>query len=143
MARVKAPGNSLTPRCAPHSPRCWGWTNAAQRPSPIRFTHLQATVAAIEPAWLVRLPLLGDLLGLPIADNPTTAAFDPRLRREALGSLVVSLLLHYARQQPIFLLLEDVHWLDEADQVIVLALCRALADWPLVICLLHHPMNRT
>jgi predicted ATPase/class 3 adenylate cyclase len=106
-----------------------------------RVTHLQATVAAIEPAWLVRLPLLGELLGLPIADNPTTATFDPRLRREALGSLVVSLFLHYARQRPLFLLLEDVHWLDEADQVIVLALCRALADWPLVICLLHHPMN--
>lgn len=106
-----------------------------------QVAHLQATLAAIEPAWLVRLPLLGDLLGLPIADNPTTAAFDPRLRREALGSLVVSLLHHYARQQPIFLLLEDVHWLDEADQVIVLTLCRALADWPLVTCLLHHPMN--
>jgi predicted ATPase len=75
---------------------------------------------------------------------PTTRprqTFDPRLRREALGSLVVSLFLHYARQRPLFLLLEDVHWLDEADQVIVLALCRALADWPLVICLLHHPMN--
>jgi len=84
----------------------------------------------------------GELLGLPIDDNATTAAFDPRLRREALGNLVVNLFQHFAQQHPHFLLLEDIHWLDEADQVIVLALCRALADLPLLICLLHRPLNR-
>ncbi|HQY91069.1 tetratricopeptide repeat protein, partial [Caldilinea sp.] len=111
-------------------------------PAGQQIEHVHATLAAIEPAWLVRLPLLGELLGLPIDDNATTAAFDPRLRREALGNLVVNLFQHFAQQHPHFLLLEDIHWLDEADQVIVLALCRALADLPLLICLLHRPLNR-
>jgi predicted ATPase/class 3 adenylate cyclase len=111
-------------------------------PPAVQIDHVRARLAAIEPAWLMRLPLLGDLLDLPIADTPTTAAFDPRLRREALGSLVVSLLAHFSRQRPIFLLIEDIHWLDEADQVIVLALCRALAGLPLVVCLLQRPANR-
>lgn len=103
--------------------------------------QVQARLAAIDPSWLVRLPLLGDLLGLPIPDNATTAALDPRLRREAIGSLVVGLLHHFTARQPILLLLEDIHWLDEADQVILLAICRALTERPLVVCLLHRPFN--
>jgi len=104
--------------------------------------HLRARLEEIEPAWLVRLPLLGDLLGLPIADNPTTAAFDPRLRREALANLVIGLLHHAARRQPLLLLLEDIHWLDEADQTLVLALSRALADAALLLLLVHRPALR-
>jgi predicted ATPase/class 3 adenylate cyclase len=119
-----------------------GLTELRAAPADQQIEHVHAMLAAIEPAWLVRLPLLGELLGLPIDDNATTAAFDPRLRREALGNLVVNLLQHFAHQHPHFLLLEDIHWLDEADQVIVLALCRALADLPLLICLLHRPLNR-
>lgn len=103
--------------------------------------RVRAELTAIDPAWLVRLPLLGEVLGLPIPDNPTTASLDPRLRREAIGSLIVGLLHHFAARQPIFLLLEDIHWLDEADQVILLAICRALTERPLVICVLQRPVN--
>lgn len=106
----------------------------------VQIEQVRQMLAIINPTWLVRLPLLGDLLGLPIPDNPTTAALDPRLRREAIGSLVVGLLHHFAARRPIFLLLEDIHWLDEADQVILLAVCRALAEHPLVVCLLQRPV---
>ena len=107
-----------------------------------QIARLRARLEEIEPAWLVRLPLLGDLLGLPIPDNPTTAAFDPRLRREALANLIVGLLHHAARSRPLLLLLEDIHWLDEADQTLVLALSRALADVPLLLLLVHRPATR-
>ncbi len=117
-------------------------TPSAPIPIADQIEQVRAILAAIDSTWLVRLPLLGDLLGLPVPDNPTTAALDPRLRREAIGSLVVGLLHHFAARQPIFLLLEDIHWLDEADQVILLALCRALAEHPLVVCLLQRPVNR-
>ncbi len=113
-----------------------------REPPAAQIEHLRATLAAIEPAWLVRLPLLGDLLGLPIPDNATTAAFDPRLRREALANLVIGLLQHATRSQPLLLLLEDIHWLDEADQVLLLALCRALAELPLLVLLVHRPATR-
>jgi class 3 adenylate cyclase/tetratricopeptide (TPR) repeat protein len=115
-----------------------------QQAAPInaRIAQLQAAVLRIEPTWGVRLPLLGDVFDLPIADNPTTAALDLRLRREALGALVVDLFERFAQRQPIFLFLEDIHWLDEADQVVVLALARALATAPLLVCLTHRPANR-
>ena len=53
--------------------------------------QVEQALQAQDPKWLLRLPLLGDLLGLPIEDNPTTAAFDARMRQEALAALVIDI----------------------------------------------------
>ncbi len=54
-----------------------------------QIAQVEAAINRLNPEWHIRLPLLGDLLGLPIPDNATTAAFDPRLRQDALFALVV------------------------------------------------------
>ena len=54
--------------------------------------NLEAYFAKRHPDWSLRLPLLGDLLELPIPDNPTTRAMDSDLRQEALFALVVEVL---------------------------------------------------
>lgn len=118
-----------------------GLTERRHAPAHAQIEQLRSVLAAIEPGWLVRMPLLGDLFDLPIADNPTTAAFDARLRREALGNFVVTIFAHFAQHHPIFLLIEDVHWLDEADQVALLALARTLNTKALLLCLVHRPVN--
>ena len=41
------------------------------------IAQVEAIVDQTNPDWFPRLPLLGDLLGLPIPDTPTSAAFDP------------------------------------------------------------------
>ncbi|MBW7883237.1 MAG: tetratricopeptide repeat protein [Caldilineaceae bacterium] len=103
---------------------------------------VEQALLAIDPDWAVRAPLLGDLLGLPIPDNATTAALDARLRQEALANLVVELVQHRAWRQPLLLMLEDVHWLDEAAQGIVLALARLITEAPVLLLLLHRPPQR-
>lgn len=118
-----------------------GLAGLRAEPVETQIAHLHSTLHALDPAWSVRLPLLGDLFDLPIPDNPTTAAFDVRLRRAALTALVVDLLGRAAQQKPIFLLVEDVHWLNEADQEIVLALARATMDQALLFCMTHRPVN--
>jgi class 3 adenylate cyclase/tetratricopeptide (TPR) repeat protein len=107
-----------------------------------QLERVQTVVAALNPDWLVRLPLLGDLLGLAIPDNPTTAAFEPRLRQEALIALVVDIVLAYARRQPLLLLFEDIHWMDETSQELLLALARVAASVPLLLLLVHRPPVR-
>lgn len=100
--------------------------------------YLQPLFAS-NPSWLIRLPLLGDLLGVSIPDNATTAAFDPRLRQEALLALAVDLLRSWARQSPLLLVLEDIHWLDEASQSLTLALGRVAAQFPVLVLVVHRP----
>jgi adenylate cyclase len=106
--------------------------------------HLAVVETALydlNPAWLIRLPLLGDLLRLPIDDNETTAAFDPHLRREALLTLAIDLIQSWARTQPLLLLIEDAHWLDEASRELTIALARVITrtSTPVLLVLVHRP----
>jgi class 3 adenylate cyclase/tetratricopeptide (TPR) repeat protein len=104
-----------------------------------QIARLEAQIAGWNPDWLLRLPLLGDLLGLPIPDNATTATFDPRLRQEALFALVIDLLRTWSHDQPMLLLLEDVHWIDEASRDLTLALSRVIGSMPVLLTLVHRP----
>ena len=106
-------------RVGPAPPRKKRWRSA--------WPMWSKSSAQINPAWRLRLPLLGDLLDLPIPDNATTAAFEPRLRQRALVELIVEILHAWSQTRPLLLLLDDVHWLDEASQGLTVALARALA----------------
>jgi predicted ATPase/class 3 adenylate cyclase len=101
--------------------------------------RVEQVIGTINPAWRLRLPLLGDLLGLPIPDNATTAAFEPRLRQRALVDLIVEILQAWAQSRPLLLLLDDVHWLDEASQGLTVALARALAPARILLVVVHRP----
>ena len=96
-------------------------------------------VTDINPDWAIRIPLLGDLLGIPIPDNATTAAFDPRLRQEALFSLVTEIIQALSQRQPLLLLLDDVHWMDDMSQALTLAVGRAIMNVPVLLLLVQRP----
>ena len=103
--------------------------------------QVEQALQAQDPKWLLRLPLLGDLLGLPIEDNPTTAAFDARMRQEALAALVIDIVRRAAQERPLLLVIEDSHWLDEASRALVLALARVAASAPLLLLLVQRPLG--
>ncbi len=118
-----------------------------QESVPAQIERVRQVVSHMNTEWLLRLPLLGDLLGLPIPDNHTTAAFDAGLRREALTALLIEIAQTRARRPldgplpggPLLLLIEDAHWMDEASQSIVLALARVVADAPILLALVQRP----
>ena len=93
----------------------------------------------MNPEWLLRLPLLGDLLGLPIPDNATTAGFDPRLRQSALFDLVVDMVHHWAAESSLLILVDDVQWMDEASQDLTQALARTISSAPVLITVIQRP----
>ena len=61
--------------------------------------RIEESVRNSNPSLLLRLPLLGEIIGIEIADNPTTASLDAKLRQEALQSLAVELLQAGARRR--------------------------------------------
>jgi class 3 adenylate cyclase/tetratricopeptide (TPR) repeat protein len=88
--------------------------------------------------WLLRLPLLGDLLALPIPDNPTMAALDASLRQSSLFSLVVEMIQMWAKQDPLLLVIENAHWMDEASTALSEAVVQQLHEGHRVFVLLVH-----
>ncbi len=89
--------------------------------------------------WLLRLPLLGDLLGLPVADNATTAAFEPRMRQSALFDLLAEMVQFWAKAQPVLLEIDDAHWMDESSRNLTLALSRSIARARVLLVVVHRP----
>ena len=67
------------------------------------------------PQWERLAPLLGDLLGLPLADSRLTAELSGAARAENTRQLAVAVLQMAAAQAPLLLLVEDAHWLDSGS----------------------------
>ena len=92
------------------------------------------------PTWVLRLPLLGDLLALPIPDNPTTAALDAGMRQKALFSLVAEMVQMWALYEPLLLVIENAHWLDETSIALIQMLAKQVVGRaPVVLLLVHRP----
>ncbi len=80
---------------------------------------------------------------MAIPDNPTTAAFDPKQRQQSLFSFVVELLRRWSRSQPLLLIFENAHWMDEPSGELFEALAKAIADVPIMIVAVVRPMAET
>ncbi|HVO42766.1 MAG TPA: adenylate/guanylate cyclase domain-containing protein [Aggregatilineales bacterium] len=95
----------------------------------------------VNPDWEPRLPLLGDVLQLPIPDTPTTAKLDGRTRRQALFALVNDLIAHFARQQPLIIAIEDTQWIDEVSEALTIDIARRLVvePAPVLLVFVHRP----
>ncbi len=104
-----------------------------------QIEKVATAVGQTNPEWSLRLPLLGDLLGLPIPENQATAAFDPRLRQESLITLAIDILHHHATQAPLLLFVDDAQWMDEASQSFTLNLARTLENHRIYLMLMHRP----
>jgi len=107
-----------------------------------QIAALEASVGDTHPDWVPRLPLLSDLLGLPIPDNATTTGLDPELRQGALFALIGEMIHTWAQAQPLLLLIEDAHWMDEASLDLARTLGRTIARYPIVLALFHRPPLR-
>lgn len=101
--------------------------------------QVEEQIRTINPDWELRLPLLGDLLGLPIPDNAATSAFDPRLRQEALFTLAVEIVQAKANLNPLLLFIDDIHWMDDASLGLTIALARAIGQQTVLFLLIHRP----
>jgi tetratricopeptide (TPR) repeat protein len=80
-------------------------------------------------------PLVGDLLGLPIADTPLTAALTPEQRHDRAQELVEALLFAEARVQPLVLIVDDLHWADASSLDLLLRLARKASRASLLLLL--------
>ena len=100
---------------------------------------LQTALLNTNPAWEARLPLLGDLFGQALPENPMTAGLEPRLRQAALFALLGDIFRAWAASQPLLLVIDDAHWMDEASRALTLAVGRSLVDSPAMLLVCHRP----
>jgi class 3 adenylate cyclase/tetratricopeptide (TPR) repeat protein len=108
-------------------------------PAAAQLTELETKLAAIDAELAARLPLLGPVVDLAIPENELTHAFDAKLRKTSLEGLLAECLRARAVEEPLVLVLEDCHWLDELSRDLLITLARAVADLPVVVVLAYRP----
>ncbi len=104
-----------------------------------KLQGLERQLEAIDSRLMPRLPLLGAVLNLAIPDNDLTSTFDAKLRKSSLEALLVDCLRFRARHTPLFLVLEDCHWMDPLSRDLVGVIARTIADLPVMLVLVYRP----
>jgi class 3 adenylate cyclase len=106
----------------------------------------RGALEVLAPDQVERWPLLGDLLGTPLPDTPQTEKMEAPQRRQALMELITRWVKAQSAQTPLFVVLEDAQWADEASIELALELARiavGLASQTskgMVMALVHRPL---
>jgi class 3 adenylate cyclase/tetratricopeptide (TPR) repeat protein len=92
---------------------------------------------ALEPT----LPALLALLDLPV-DDESWQTLDPSERRQRTLDAVKRVLLREAREQPLLLIFEDLHWIDGETQALLDGLVDSLGSARLLLLVNYRPEYR-
>lgn len=76
------------------------------------------------------------LLGVPV---PEIDSLDPQVRRPGLFEALVTVLRDAATRRPVVMILEDIHWADEASEAALEAMAQAVADVPVLLVATFRP----
>jgi predicted ATPase/class 3 adenylate cyclase len=105
-----------------------------------RVQRIERRMVAADPALASWVPLMGQLLGLPVPDTELTASLDPQLRKQRTFDIVLTLLRDQAQKAPLFLIVfEDVHWIDAISLEMLDYVVRNIGPHPILLVALHRP----
>lgn len=99
---------------------------------------LEQVLRVVDPGLVPRLPLLGAVVGVEIADNDLVGSFDAKLRKASLENLVGDLLVARLGAGPLTIVLEDVQWADPLSVDLLVELIRRTADLPVLFLLSYR-----
>jgi class 3 adenylate cyclase/predicted ATPase len=111
---------------------------APQDDGPRRQEQVTGKVLTLDRRLEATLPYVLALLG----DAEATAALaqmDPRLRRQRIFDAITQVLLRETLKQPVFLLIEDLHWLDRETEAWLYLLSERLATVRLLLLVNYRP----
>ena len=96
---------------------------ASQDDQRTRREKIAGRIAILDRSLENAIPYLYSLLGIAEQPDPL-AQMDPQTRRRGTLDAIKRIILRESRNQPLMIIFEDLHWIDEATQ----ALLNLLAD---------------
>ena len=83
--------------------------------------------------------LFADLMGLPTAGRYPSFQLDAQRKRELTMAAFVRQLELTARQQPVFFIFDDIHWIDSTSLELVDVTISRVPQLPVLLCLTFRP----
>jgi len=95
------------------------------------------------PSRMEAMPLLNVVLDLNIPENEFTKNLEPKIRQSALHALLEDCLKAMAKDDPILIIIEDLHWIDALSHDLLEGLAKALANYRVVLLVAYRPPQLT
>jgi adenylate cyclase len=92
----------------------------------------------LDPEFSADLPLLFDFLGVPDPDRPVPQ-MSAEARQRALGGIVCRLVNAPTRRKTLVLVIEDLHWIDEASNAMLAGLVESIEGTNTLAVLNYRP----
>jgi class 3 adenylate cyclase/tetratricopeptide (TPR) repeat protein len=125
--------------------RAWLGTAAAGADAAGLDRLLRQSLALSDPRLASELPALQALLDLPVTDTAAGdagwAALPPLRRRARIAAALRLLVLAEARVRPLILLIEDLHWIDDASREVLAAIVQGAAGARLLVLATARPFD--
>jgi predicted ATPase len=97
-------------------------------------------IAGLETASLSDwAPVVGQVLGVEIAETPLTASLDAQLRQQRFFDVLLQLIQERSRRAPLLLVLEDMQWADAVSLDLATYVARNVPGSPLLFLIVHRP----
>lgn len=90
----------------------------------------------INPYWI---PVLGNLLGIHMREEAQTATLRPEQKQSWIFDLIYRLLAHKSMENPILLIFEDAHWIDEISLDLIKYITLRIDKLPIIILTANRP----
>jgi adenylate cyclase len=100
---------------------------------------LEGEIEDRAPSRVDAMPLLNVLLDLNIPENEFTQNLEPKSRQSALHALLEDCLKAAAQDEPLLIVIEDMHWIDALSHDLLEQLAKALATYPVCFVLAYRP----
>jgi adenylate cyclase len=85
------------------------------------------------------MPLLNVVLDLNIPENDFTQNLEPKIRQSALHALLEDCMKAAAKDEPLLIVIEDLHWIDALSHDLLEQLAKALANYAVCFVLAYRP----
>jgi class 3 adenylate cyclase/predicted ATPase len=100
---------------------------------------LEAALTASGMGLSATVPLLAALLSLPLSDAYAPLTLTPQRQRQHTLETLLAWLRTAAQQQPVLLMVEDLHWVDPSTLELLSLLIEQCAQWRLCLVLTARP----
>ncbi|TEU11690.1 MAG: hypothetical protein E3J25_07800, partial [Anaerolineales bacterium] len=107
-----------------------------------RETKIREVVSRLSPGLQEVAGTLGDVLGFPIEETTVAKSLDPQGRLQRLMELVAQVIRNKARERPLLLVMEDIHWTDVASRELLDHVAAHIEDVPVFLCLTQRSTAR-
>lgn len=104
-----------------------------------QIEHLAGKIAQHAPNRVNAMPLLNVVLDLRIPENDFTHNLEPKVRQSALHALLEDCLKSAAKESPLLIVLEDLHWIDVLSRNLLYELAKALTKYRGCFLLAYRP----